>query len=115
VEIDCFDQASGCRIAGYEMHMGRTTGAGLTRPWLRLDDGKGGVIAEGAVSADGRVAGSYLHGLLAADGFRRRWLAETGAQISSLDYEARIEATLEALADHVEANLDLDALLALAR
>jgi adenosylcobyric acid synthase len=115
VEIDGFDQTSGCRIAGYEMHMGRTAGAGLARPWLSLDDGRGGVTAEGAVSADGRVAGCYLHGLFAADGFRRRWLAELGAQISSLDYEARIEATLEALADHVEANLDLDALLALAR
>ena len=40
---------------------------------------------------------------------------QLSAQLSGLDYEAQIEQTLDALADHVEAHLDLDALLALAR
>ncbi|NKN34287.1 cobyric acid synthase [Marichromatium bheemlicum] len=115
VEIDGHDQRSGCRLTGYEMHMGRTAGAGLERPWLMLDDGQGGVRAEGAISADGRVMGGYVHGLFAGDAFRAHWLDQVGAQAARIDFEARIEAALDALADHCEANLDLDALLTLAR
>ncbi len=116
VALDVTDRSSGCRVTGYEMHMGRTTGPGLDRPWLMLDAGDGGPPRpEGAVSANGRVMGGYLHGLFAADGFRAHWLDQVGARASTLDFEARIEAALDALADHCEANLDLDALLALAR
>lgn len=115
IDIDRVDSVSGQRVVGYEMHMGRTKGAGLARPWLRLVGADGGETPEGAVSADGRITGAYIHGLFAADGFRSHWLTQLGAQISELDFEAQVEATLEALADHVEANLDLDALLALAR
>ena len=117
VDLDAVDRTSGCRITGYEMHMGRTTGPGLDRPWLSLDDGDGDGLPrpEGARSADGRVMGAYVHGLFGADGFRRHWLEEVGAKASTLDFEARIEATLDQLAEHCEANLDLDALLAQAR
>ncbi|WP_456312611.1 cobyric acid synthase [Rhodovastum atsumiense] len=116
IEIDMLDHASGERVTGYEMHMGRTTGPGLARPWLLLDDGSGAPPRpEGAVSRCGRVTGAYVHGLFGADGFRARWLDRVGAQAAALDFEARTEAAIEALADHVEANLDLDALLALAR
>ncbi|MEY6433912.1 cobyric acid synthase [Thioalkalicoccus limnaeus] len=116
VEIDVLDRRSGCHLTGYEMHMGRTWGPGLERPWFELDDGRGGPTRpEGAVSADGRVTGAYIHGLFGADGFRAHWLEHVGAQASSLDFEARIERALDDLADHCEANLDLDALLSLAR
>ncbi|WP_430699152.1 cobyric acid synthase [Rubrivivax gelatinosus] len=114
LDLDALDAASGLRVRGYEMHMGRSTGAGLARPWLRLDEG-GGARAEGAVSADGRVMGSYVHGLFAADGWRRRWLDSLGAVGTGVDYEARVEALLDAYAAQLEADLDLDALLALAR
>jgi adenosylcobyric acid synthase len=104
--------ASGERIAGYEMHMGKTTGAGLARPWLRLDGGHD----DGAVSADGQVMGSYVHGLFAADGFRRAFLDRLGAERrEDVAFEARIEETLDALADHLAEHLALDRLLALAR
>jgi len=106
------EAASGESVAGYEMHMGETTGPGLARPWLVLDGGR----ADGAVSADGRVMGAYLHGIFAADGFRRAFLKRLrGGYESGLAFEARIEATLDALADHLEAHLDLDRLLAVAR
>jgi adenosylcobyric acid synthase len=114
-DLDLTDQRSGCRITGYEMHMGRTSGSGLQRPWLTLDDGNGGRRPEGAISADGRVMGGYLHGIFGSDGFRAHWLEQVGARAARLDFEARIEAALDALADHCESNLDLDALLALAR
>ena len=68
------DIATGMAVEGYEMHFGRTTGPGLERPMLRLMG-----RAEGAVSADGLVAGCYLHGLFAGDGFRRVFLEGLGA------------------------------------
>jgi adenosylcobyric acid synthase len=105
------ETASGEAVRGYEMHMGRSTGAGLARPFLSL-----GGRAEGAVSADGRIMGSNLHGLFAADGFRHAFLDRIRARrASGLDFEASIEATLDALADHLEASLDLERLLEVAR
>jgi len=94
---------------GYEMHVGRTTGT--VAPLLRLPAGHD----RGAVSADGRVAGCYIHGLLADDRQRRHWLARLGAGASSFDYEADVEATLDRLAHHLETHVDCDRLLALAR
>jgi len=99
--------ASGEALAGYHMHMGRTTGPDCARPFARTAAGD-----EGAVSADGRVMGTYLHGLFAADGFRRAFLG--GAASPDLAYEAGIETVLDALAAHLETHLDLDLLLALA-
>jgi adenosylcobyric acid synthase len=103
--------ASGTPVRGYEMHVGRTGGPGTARPMLRL-----GGREDGAVSADGRIAGCHLHGLFASDAFRRAFLARLGgAGDDRLDYEARVEATLDALADHLEASLDLPRLLEIAR
>lgn len=106
------EAGSGEQVHGYEMHIGRTTGADTARPWLELDDGRG----EGAISADRRAMGSYLHGLFAADGFRRGFLARLGAgAFHAESYDARVEATLDALAEHLDAHLDADALLATAQ
>ena len=57
-------------VAGYEMHMGETTGPDTARPLIRLESGP-----DGARAANGRVMGCYLHGLFAADGFRQAFLA----------------------------------------
>lgn len=102
--------ASGAEIAGYEIHLGRTSGPDGARPLLSLGDGR----MDGAASPDGRVQGCYVHGLFAADAFRRAYLAGYGAA-STLAYEAGIETALDALATHVEAHLDLDAMLEIAR
>ncbi len=104
------DIATGMPVEGYEMHLGETTGRGLLRPMLRLASRD-----EGAVSADGRVAGCYLHGLFASDGFRRSFLAGLGAAAGAVAYRHLVETTLDALADHLEQSLDLSALLAAAR
>ena len=102
--------ATGMPVAGYEMHLGETAGSGLERPMLRLTGGP-----DGCVSADGLVAGCYLHGLFTSDPFRREYLAALGAEPGEIAYEHNIETTLEALADHLENCLDLSALLAAAR
>ena len=108
--IDAQDSQTGARVSGYEMHMGRTTGPDLARPWLTLDG-----RAEGAISADGRVMGSYLHGIFGAGAFRGAWLAQLGVSAAAQDHDARIETALDAFAAEIEADLDLDAILALAR
>ncbi len=97
--------ASGATFAGYEMHMGRTLGADTARPFARMADGR----ADGAGSPDGLVAGTYTHGLFAAEQARAALL---GA--SAIDYEAGVEAALDALAAHLEAHIDLERLLSLA-
>ncbi|PTR11139.1 CobB/CobQ-like glutamine amidotransferase-like protein [Cereibacter azotoformans] len=109
-EITATDAISGTRVTGYEMHMGMTTGAGLDRPWLSLDG-----RPEGALSEDGRVAGTYLHGIFGSGAFRAQWLRTLGAAGSAGDHSARIETALDRLADGIEPDLDLDALLRSAR
>jgi adenosylcobyric acid synthase len=101
---------NGAPFAGYEMHVGRTDGPDCARPLLRFSDGR----ADGAVSADGRVAGAYVHGLFADDRLRSAFLASFGAA-SDLDYETTVERTLDRLADHLEQHLDCGAMLSLAR
>ena len=62
----------------------------------------------------GQIAGAYVHGLFADDRQRAAWLAALGTT-AGISYEPTIERTLDALADHCEAHLDCDALLAAAR
>jgi adenosylcobyric acid synthase len=99
--------ASGAPITGYHMHMGVTAGHDRGRPFAHV-----GGDAEGAVSADALVTGTYLHGLFASDAFRHAFLGEASTPLTA--HEARIDETLDALAAHLELHLDLDALLALA-
>ena len=68
--------AYGAPFEGYEMHMGISSGAALACPFLHFDDGR----PDGAMSADGRAAGCYVHGLFASDGFRQAWLAAVVCQ-----------------------------------
>jgi adenosylcobyric acid synthase len=100
---------SGAAVEGYEIHIGRTEGPALARPFLEIEG-----RPEGAVSEDGLVAGAYVHGLFGSDGFRAAYLAGLGAPASGLAYGATVERTLDALADHLETHADVDALLALA-
>ncbi len=97
-------------LTGYEMHMGATGGPDAARPMLTLDGRR-----EGARSADGRVQGCYLHGLFASDAFRHRFLSalRPGREGGS-DYDAGVDAALEALADHMEKHIDVNGLLAVA-
>ena len=103
--------ADGVALSGYEMHMGVTEGADCARPFAILDGGS----REGATSPDGKVAGTYLHGLFSDDAQRAAWLARLGGQASGLDYGRQVEETLDAFAAHLEAHLSVDEMLSLAR
>jgi adenosylcobyric acid synthase len=97
---------------GYEMHMGSTTGEGLSRPFLYFGDGR----LDGAVSATGLAAGCYVHGLFASDAFRAAWLRSLCADaVSSIAYESLIDETLDALAEHLARHIDIEAVLKIAR
>jgi adenosylcobyric acid synthase len=72
-------------------------------------------LPEGAVRADGRVMGSYLHGMFTEDAFRRAFLAGLGATPGSASYGVTVEDTLDALADHLAAHVDCARLLQLAQ
>lgn len=101
---------SGLTIDGYEIHIGRTTGPDCARPFASIDG-----TPDGAISANGRVMGSYLHGMFASDSFRAAFLAALGAAPSTHSHDATVEATLDALAAHLERHIDVSGLLALAR
>jgi adenosylcobyric acid synthase len=97
-------------VSGYEIHAGISEGLALEQPLVRLDDRK-----DGAISADGRVIGSYLHGIFesrAACNALLRWAGLE--QPRTLDYAALREAGIDRLADAAEANLDPAWLLGLA-
>ncbi len=99
--------ASGEAVTGYEIHIGQTHGPDCDRAWLEVD-----ARGEGAASQDGRIMGCYIHGLFAADGFRKAFLADLGAR-SAPGYGASVDAALDALADHLERHLDIDQIIAL--
>ncbi|MEM1287352.1 MAG: cobyric acid synthase [Pseudomonadota bacterium] len=99
--------ASERSVTGYQIHTGRTE-LSEGEPLLLLDG-----EAEGCVSADGQIIGTYLHGLFASDSFRRWYLGQLGHK-GSIAYEQRVEAALDGLADHLETHLNVDGLLSLA-
>jgi len=102
--------ATGLPVSGYEIHIGRTEGPDRSRPFAMVDGAN-----EGARSADGRVEGSYLHGLFAGDAFRRAYVAGLGATPGAQGYGPAVDSILDRLAAHLEAHLDVTGLLALAR
>jgi adenosylcobyric acid synthase len=103
--------SDGIPVCGYEMHMGLTEGPDRSRPFARLSDGS----PEGAVSPDGRVVGTYIHGLFTDDRQRSAWLRRYAADGAAISYDGLIDETLDRLAAHLEAHIDIDRLLSLAR
>jgi adenosylcobyric acid synthase len=102
--------ASGAPFTGYEIHVGRTTGPALQRPLLIGEDGAG----EGAQSADGRIAGAYVHGLFDRAEARAALLAPLGAASDGLDQTARVDAALDEIAAVLQSSFDIPRLAAIA-
>jgi adenosylcobyric acid synthase len=86
---------------GYEMHIGRTTGL-AARPMLTFDDG----AADGAVSADGRVAAPMSTACSSA--------ARRGRPLLARDHAARVDVALDEIAAMLERSLDIEAIARIA-
>jgi len=94
-------------MQGYEIHMGVTSGPALARPAVCLDEDGEMTRAEGALSDDNQILGSYCHGLFDTPAALAALLAWAGAaDIAPVDFAARREADIDRLADAVEAALD---------
>jgi len=102
--------ALGAEFEGYEMHLGETTGPDCARPFALLDGNR----PDGAMSADGRIMGSYVHGQLSSTGLRRALLERLGVSSDGADHGAAVDAALDQIADSLEQHLDIDALVAIA-
>jgi adenosylcobyric acid synthase len=98
-------------FTGYEMHNGVSFGRACARPLVVFSDGR----PDGAVSKNGKIAGCYVHGFFNHDAQRAAWLERLGAPAQGFSYEERIETALDALADQLESQIDLDRLLKIAR
>ena len=94
-------------IQGYEIHMGRSHGPALSAP-LIIGDETSNNEADGAISPDNQIIGTYWHGLFessrACDALLN-WAGLTEAQ--SIDYHALRESEINRLADCIEEHLDL--------
>lgn len=88
-------------LEGYEIHLGKTTGADCDRPAVSIDG-----RADGALSADGRVMGTYLHGLFASDAYRAALLKSFGIEGGIANYRQSVDAALDDIASELEAVLD---------
>jgi adenosylcobyric acid synthase len=97
-------------LEGYEIHLGHTTGPDCARPSAIIDN-----VPDGAVSPDGKVLGTYLHGFFGADAFRARFLESLGVRSAMADYRGQVETALDEIAAELERHLDCDAIFALAR
>jgi adenosylcobyric acid synthase len=101
--------AGGAAFDGYEIHIGRTTGDDLQRPYLFRGD-----VPDGAWSVDGRIAGTYVHGLFNAATARADILKPLGATTRGGDHAAAVDALLDRVASALEDALDIPALAAIA-
>ncbi len=110
LEVTGRDRVSGQAVRGYEMHIGRTSGADCVRPMLDL-----GGQPDGAMSTDGRIMGCYVHGIFADDDFRHAFLSALRSRTrSDVAYETLVEQVLDDLADHLARHLDTQRILDLA-
>ncbi|WP_442601609.1 cobyric acid synthase [Paenibacillus sp. KN14-4R] len=96
-------------IVGYEIHMGRTDyEQAVDRPFAISAE-----VQDGAALHDGRIFGTYIHGILHNDDFRRNWINTIRASKGLKPLEANLrfqenrEAAFDRLADHVRKHLDL--------
>jgi adenosylcobyric acid synthase len=107
--VEAFSEAFGARIDGYEIHIGQTAGTDCTRPFSRI-----GSRNDGAVSSDGLVMGTYLHGLFGNDDFRAKFLEKLGMSPAGGSYWPGVDAALDEIAFELEA-LGIGAVLDAAR
>jgi adenosylcobyric acid synthase len=105
-------------VTGYEIHMGETTSAEVAQPFqIEQRSQKVSSDFDGALSADGNVLGTYIHGLFHNDDFRRAVLQELadrkGKVLPQAHSRFSADEQYDRLAALVRDNLDMDLILRL--
>ncbi|MCE7519094.1 cobyric acid synthase [Vreelandella titanicae] len=101
--------AEGVTVTGYEIHNGVSEGQALNVPLFDIEG-----RPEGAVSEDGQIIGTYLHGLFDHPEACQALLKQLGlVNGEQSDYQAHRERELDRLADMLEAHIDIEAVIAL--
>ena len=108
--VQAVSRRHGTTLSGYEIHLGRTDGPDRDRAPFEVDG-----IGEGAASRDGKVWGSYLHGLFDDGAFRREWLRDMGIASEGADRRTEIDNALDDVAARLDAVVDFDAMLRIAQ
>jgi adenosylcobyric acid synthase len=103
----------GSNVAGYEIHIGKTSGPETQRPMIFLDG-----VPEGALRSDDLVAGCYIHGLFTSDSYRSEFLSafrgKDGLSAAGFEYEKLMDDTIDELADEMERSVDVYAIASIA-
>ncbi len=104
-------------LTGYEIHMGETTVGAGARPFAAITSRSGEAVdvRDGAVSPDGRVFGTYLHGIFDNDGFRSAFLNRIRREKGLREQKkvVPLKDPFDMLATHMERHLDMERLLAI--
>ena len=96
-------------LVGYEIHMGQTGGPDCRRPLFSVER-----RPEGASSSNGRIGGTYLHGIFSGDVFRRAFLENLASQCGrvsdfpSVDFESSVESALDEFADRIAGSISIE-------
>ncbi len=103
-------------ITGYKMHMGVSTGIDLNNPFATLDE----FGNDGAVSKNGLIIGTYIHGIFNNDEFRNEFLNKfrknnMKQKVKNENYLYKLDKTLDELAQHLEKNLKIDEIIKIAK
>ena len=106
-----FTEREAAEVSGYEIHCGLSSGEALQHPLIAFSEGE----YDGAISQDGQVAGTYLHGLFESTAVIEQLLAWTGyeAEPPEFDYRTHRLEALDRLADTLETHMDIDTLMSL--
>ena len=105
--IDARSAVYDVALQGYEIHLGVSQGADCARPMTILNG-----RPDGAVSPDGKVSGTYLHGLFGSDEYRARLLAEFGIRGGESNFRADVDAALDEIASELDRLVGLDRMMA---
>lgn len=106
---------AGVKSHGYEIHMGRTSLSGACRPFMRVltRNGEAAGDGDGARSEDGKVIGTYFHGIFDEPQVRQWFLALADPEYRPSRHECSMEESYDLLAAHFTEHLDLEKLFGL--
>ena len=93
-------------VRGYEIHVGVSSGKALSRPLIKFPG-----RTDGAVSRDGQIAGTYVHGLFDLPEACSQLLEWAGCCCKDyVDYAVIREKSIDLMADSIEKHFDINLL-----